>query len=218
MEDVDVFYEDGRFDFIQVKYYPNKSPDKKVISTDLYYQYLRLQMLQSTLKAKPCLFIHRETVVVKPTIQEMKNYVGLKRTLPKTVDYSIIQDPEKWLRDNIYTIDKKENQKATFFEKMASEQSIENFINQLSISPQLSICEYKEKLMERLAKEFPNTSNSGDEEKWKFILLGVSILYIQRRYALVDSDFNKLRIAKNEFCEYMTESVKTRKKVLLLAI
>lgn len=217
LEDVDVFYEDGRFDFIQVKYYPNKSPDKKVISTDLYYQYLRLQMLQSTLKAKPCLFIHRETVVVKPTIQEMKNYVGLERVLPKTVDYSIIQDPEKWLRDNIYTIDKKENQKATFFEKMASEQSIESFINQLSISPQLSICEYKEKLMERLAKEFPNTSNSGDEEKWKLILLGVSILYIQRRYALVDSDFNKLRIAKNEFCEYMTESVKNKKESTIVS-
>lgn len=172
-------------------------------------------MDNASIKKLECLFIHRETVVVKPTIQEMKNYVGLKRTLPKTVDYSIIQDPEKWLRDNIYTIDKKENQKATFFEKMASEQSIENFINQLSISPQLSICEYKEKLMERLAKEFPNTSNSGDEEKWKFILLGVSILYIQRRYALVDSDFNKLRIAKNEFCEYMTESVKNKKEIPL---
>ena len=217
LEDVDVFYEDGRFDFIQVKYYPNTLPDKKVISTDLYYQYLRLQMLQSTLEAKPCLFIHRETVVVKPTIQEMKNYVGLKRTLPKTVDYSIIQDPEKWLRDNIYTIDKKENQKATFFEKMASEQSIESFINQLSISPQLSICEYKEKLMERLAKEFPNTSNSGDEERWKLILLGVSILYIQRRYALVDSDFNELRIAKNEFYEYMTESVKNKKESTIVS-
>ena len=217
LEDVDVFYEDGRFDFIQVKYYPNTSPDKKVISTDLYYQYLRLQMLQSTLEAKPCLFIHRETVVVKPTIQEMKNYVGLKRTLPKTVDYSIIQDPEKWLRDNIYTIDKKENQKAIFFEKMASEQSIESFINQLSISPQLSICEYKEKLMERLVKQFPNTSNSGDEERWKLILLGVSILYIQRRYALVDSDFNKLRIAKNEFYEYMTESVKNKKESTIVS-
>lgn len=216
LEDVDVFYDDGRFDFIQVKYYPNTLPDKKVISTDLYYQYLRLQMLQSTLEAKPCLFIHRETVIAKPTIQEMKNFVGLKITLPKTVDYSMIQDPKKWLRDNIYTIDKKENQKATLFEKMASEQSIKSFINQLTISSQVGICEYKEKLMERLAKEFPNTSNSGDEEKWKLILLGISILYIQKRYALVDSDFNKLRFAKNEFCEYITESVenKTEKTIV----
>ena len=216
LEDVDVFYDDGRFDFIQVKYYPNTLPDKKVISTDLYYQYLRLQMLQSTLEAKPCLFIHRETVIAKPTIQEMKNFVGLEITLPKTVDYSMIQDPKKWLRDNIYTIDKKENQKATLFKKMASEQSIKSFINQLTISSQVGICKYKEKLMERLAKEFPNTSNSDDEEKWKLILLGISILYIQKRYALVDSDFNKLRFAKNEFYEYITESVenKTEKTIV----
>lgn len=66
---------------------------------------------------------------------------------------------------------------------MASEQSIESFINQLSIFPQLSICEYKESLMERLAKEFSNTLNSGDEAKWKHILLGLAISYIQRRYA-----------------------------------
>ena len=33
----------------QVKYYPKTSPKMKEISTDLYYQYLRLQMLQSTL-------------------------------------------------------------------------------------------------------------------------------------------------------------------------
>ena len=29
----------------QVKYYPKTSPKMKEISTDLYYQYLRLQML-----------------------------------------------------------------------------------------------------------------------------------------------------------------------------
>ena len=49
LEDVDVFFEDGTFEVIQVKYYPKTSPKMKEISTDLYYQYLRLQMLQSTL-------------------------------------------------------------------------------------------------------------------------------------------------------------------------
>ena len=40
LEDVDVFFEDGRFEFIQVKYYPKTTPDMEEISTDLYYQYL----------------------------------------------------------------------------------------------------------------------------------------------------------------------------------
>jgi hypothetical protein len=50
IEDVDVFFEDNTFEFIQVKYYPKTSPNMKEILTDLYYQYLRLEMLQSTLK------------------------------------------------------------------------------------------------------------------------------------------------------------------------
>ena len=59
LEDVDVSFEDGTFEFIQVKYYPKTNPSMKEISTDLYYQYLRLQLLQSTLTAVPRLYIHR---------------------------------------------------------------------------------------------------------------------------------------------------------------
>lgn len=36
LEDVDVFFENGTFEFIQVKYYPNTNPNMKEISTDLY--------------------------------------------------------------------------------------------------------------------------------------------------------------------------------------
>lgn len=61
LEDIDVFYADGTFEFIQVKYYPKTSPKMKEISTDLYYQYLRLRMLQSTLTAVPRLYIHRNS-------------------------------------------------------------------------------------------------------------------------------------------------------------
>ena len=50
LEDVDVFFEDGTFEFIQVKVLSEDKSNIKEISTDLYYQYLRLQMLQSTLK------------------------------------------------------------------------------------------------------------------------------------------------------------------------
>lgn len=38
LEDIDVFFEDGTFEFIQVKYYPKTSPKMGEISTDLYYQ------------------------------------------------------------------------------------------------------------------------------------------------------------------------------------
>ena len=50
-------------------------------STDLYYQYLLHQMLQSTLKAVLRLYIHRKPKVKKPTFDEMK---ALARNYPNT--------------------------------------------------------------------------------------------------------------------------------------
>lgn len=97
------FLEDGTFEFIQVKYYPKTEPKMKVISTDLYYQYLRHQMLQSTMKAKPSLYIHRMSEVEKPTLDEMKTYIGLGGALPESVTYSNAEDLATWLRENVYS-------------------------------------------------------------------------------------------------------------------
>lgn len=72
LEDVDVFFEDDTFEIIQVKYYPKTSPKMKEISTDLYYQYLRLQMLQSTLIAVPRLYIHTNSEIKELTLDKMK--------------------------------------------------------------------------------------------------------------------------------------------------
>lgn len=210
LEDVDVIFEDGRFEYIQVKYYPKKLPDKEEISTDLYYQFLRLQMLHSTLKAKPSLFIHSNTLIAKPTAEEMKIFIGLGEVLPKIVNFPSVQDSEKWLRSNIYSENKKVNQKVKLFASMASENSIDTFLTELDISQQLCINEYKEKIMEELSKTFPNTAKNDDEGNWKLILLGLAILYIQRRYTLIDPDFDQLRFDKKEFCQYMTESVQTK--------
>lgn len=111
LEDVDVFFEDGTFEFIQVKYYPKRSPNVKEISTDLYYQYLRIQMLRSTLKAKPSLYIHRNSKVEKPTLDEMKVYIGLGNAFPKSVTYPNTAESTAWLRANVYSTNKKEEQK-----------------------------------------------------------------------------------------------------------
>ncbi len=133
LEDVDVFFEDGTFEFIQVKYYPKTNPNIKEISTDLYYQYLRLQMLQSTLKAVPMLYIHRKPKVKKPTLDEMKAYIGLGNTLRKSMDYSNIVDPVTWLKTNIYTTNKKDVQKQNLFAAMASEDSLNGFLTEYDI-------------------------------------------------------------------------------------
>lgn len=206
LEDVDVFFEDGKFEFIQVKYYPKTFPNMKEISTDLYYQYLRLQMLQSTLRAVPRLYIYRTQKVEKPTIDKMKEYIGLESNLPKTVAYQNVEDSIAWLKKNVYTTNKKSEQKEKLFVAMASEDSLKEFVTKLDIVHQLDINQYKEKLLEELAEAYPNPNKDDNQENWQMVLLGLAILYIQRRYTLDDPDFNQLRVEKAEFNQYMTEA------------
>ena len=210
LEDVDVFFEDGTFEFIQVKYYPKTDPNVKKVSTDLYYQYLRLQMLQSTLKAKPSLYIHRNSKVEKPTLDKMQEYIGHENELLKSVTYPNTAVSAAWLRTNVYSTNKKEEQKKNLFAAMASEDSLKKFIARFNVVHQLDINQYKKELMEVLARAYPNPDKGGDEEHWQLILLGLSISYIQRRYTLVNPVFDQLRVDKKEFDHYMTESVKTK--------
>lgn len=196
LEDVDVFFENGTFEFIQVKYYPNTNPNMKEISTDLYYQYLRLQMLHSTLTSIPSLYIHRETNVEKPTLDEMKKYIGLGNELPKSVIYPNTVVSENWLRKNVYISNKKAVQKEKLFATMASEKSLKEFVTKYDISHESNINQYKEELMEALAKAYPNPDKDGNDERWQLILLGLAISYIQRRYTLVNPCFDQIKVEK----------------------
>lgn len=210
LEDVDVFFENGTFEFIQVKYYPNTKPNMKEISTDLYYQYLRLQILHSSLTARPSLYIHRESDVKKPTLDDMKTYIGLGNELSKSVAYPDTVDAESWLRENVYIIKKKDEQKKKLFVKMASEKSLKEFVEKFYIFHKLDINNYKEELMEKLADAYPNPDKYGNKERWQLILIGLAISYMQRRYTLVNPSFDQLKMDKKEFNCYMTESSKIR--------
>lgn len=139
LEDVDIFFEDDTFEFIQVKYYSKTYPSMKEISTDLYYQYLRLQMHRSTLKAKPSLYIHRDSKVEKPTLDKMKEYIGHENELPKSVTYPNTADSVAWLRANVYSTNKKEEQKKSLFATMASEDSLKKFIARFNVAHQQDI-------------------------------------------------------------------------------
>lgn len=212
LEDVDVFFTDGTFEFIQVKYYPKSSPNMEEISTDLYYQYLRLKILHSNLKAIPKLYIHGKSIE-KPTLDKMKGFIGLENELQESVKYPNNDNAIIWLKETINKnpkIKKKTEQKKKLFEEMASLESLDEFLKVYSIKEQEDINQYKKKLMDKLSGSYPNPCENGNEMNWKLILLGLAISYIQRRYILDDTSFEELRVDKNEFNQYMFESVKTR--------
>lgn len=210
LEDVDVFFEDGKFEFIQVKYYPNTAPKMKEILTDLYYQYLRLQMLHSKLDAIPSLYIHRNQKVEQITFEVMKTYIRPESELPKSKVYPDSVHSAKWLKENVYIEDKKEAQKNKLFAKMASEKSLKEFVEKYGISHKPNINEYKDELMGELVKVYPNPNKNRDDECWKLILIGLAISYIQKRYLLDNPSFEQLRVEKKEFDQYMKNSSNMR--------
>ena len=213
LEDVDVFYEDGRFEFIQVKYYPKTDLQMKPISTDLYYQYLRLRLLQSTLNPVPKLYIHGKKQIQKPTLENMKGYVDLGKVSPCVgIDpqTATLHEWQQWMNKEVYSTKKKEEQKNKLFEMMASEDSLKTFVDIFTISHQSNITQYKQELMKELSKAYPNSDQAGDEENWQLILLGLAISYIQRRYVLVNPNFDDLRVDKKEFDLYIKKSTQTK--------
>lgn len=223
LEDVDVFLDDGRFEFIQVKYYPKTTPKMKEIATDLYYQYLRLRMLRSTLTPVPALYIHGAKPVGKPTSDDMREYMGFEREEPKKSakadeppkeklrqDVPDPADPAEWLRTNIHSLKKKEEQKKALFANMASKKTLDDFVGQLTIVPQPDITAYKEELMDALAAAYPDPDPENDDEFRPLILLGLAVSYIQRRYIMNDPDFYEMRVSRAEFDQYIQDSTRTK--------
>ena len=240
LEDVDVFYRDNRFKFIQVKYYPKTSPKMDEISTDLYYQYLRLRMLDSGLQAIPTLYVHTQDDVPKPSADDIREYMAYEREVPlakpkrknakqiapihgklrDTAVYPNTGDVSDWIKKYVHFKQEKgkedkarskADQKDSLFAQMAATDSLNAFLNDFVIvESNENITEYKESLMEQLAQKYPNPDLNGDEEKWQLILLGLALSCVQERYLLGGTDFDSLRLKKDKFDSYMKESVQTK--------
>lgn len=240
LEDVDVFYNDNRFKFIQVKYYPKSAPDMKEISTDLYYQYLRLKMLNSGLTPIPTLYVHTPDQVQKLSSDDLREVMAYNRLAPSTkptrknakiiapangdlrdtAAYPKAADVSDWLKKNVHfkkekgKEDKarsKAEQKKSLFDEMAANDTLDAFLKEFVITEaKEDIKGYKEALMKQLAKKYPNPDRDGNDEGWQLILLGLALSLVQKRYMSSDQDFDDLRIEQNEFVRYMQESVQTK--------
>lgn len=208
IEDVDVILDDDTFQYIQVKYYPRSTPNMEEIATDLYYQFLRFKMLQSTFSIKPQLYIHMSKPIAKPTIKELKQFVESTTTLQRTVTFQKADDEASWLKGKINGL-KKEEQKSTLFAKKASESSLEEFAEAFEIFSKPEINEFKRQLMKGLSDAYPNLSGDADLEHWQLLLLGLAVLFVQHRYLLDAPDFETLRLEKADFDQHMKIAAQT---------
>lgn len=197
LEDVDVFFKDGSFEIIQVKYYPHTAPKMEIIMTDLYYQYLRLMLMDSKLDIMPMLIIHRTQTVNVLNLEQLRTSInpGLKQAPDKLLGI------KEWLKENVYIL-KKEEQKKKLFTTYAYDSSIKDFVDIFDIIKKNNIDSYQRELEQKLLQSFPLvTALTNDVENQKKILLGLAVSYVQRRYKIEEPSFDKIRIKRDEFCD-----------------
>lgn len=199
LEDVDVFCSDGTLKFIQVKYYPKTNPVMKEIMTDLYYQYLRMEEFNINMKKKPLLVIHREGKVTAPDFEKMIEYTNCS----KTEKPDMIEAPADWFESEVYSFNKKEEQKEKLFKERAYEDSVSRFLGDFDIIKGKNIYHYQEDVAEKLGKEFPESDIFDDDEDRKKILLGLALRYMQKRYTLDVPEFEQIKVVKEEFQQYI---------------
>ena len=213
LEDVDVFRKDGKFQFIQVKYYPGTSPRMNEITTDLYYQYLRLRILNSGLDAVPMLYIHREGTCRDLNIQKLtsdvQEIIGLGSSVPKTVTFDTSANEEIWLSNHVHIWTDKKKQKKALFQKKAAEDTLREFINLFEVTHLADIKYYQKIVIDKLTQCYENPGYKTDH--WRTILLGLATTYVQRRYmpGANNNTLDALRMTRGEFDDYINQTVST---------
>lgn len=179
LEDVNAFYKDSTLKFIQVKYYAKSNPNMNEIMTDLYYQFLRTEILKLDLMPKLQLIIYGKDKINIPDLAKMKTYVGTsKPARPKQR-----KNPKEWLINEIYVLNKKE-QKEKLFAEEANDESILCFLTHFKPETTKDIVNYREEVTDKLASEFPESDLTEDKENRKRILIGLAVRYVQKRYLL----------------------------------
>lgn len=229
IEDVIVFGKDATY-VIQAKYYSSSGMVKNEIMRELYYQYLRLQLLGYE-KIKPVLaayyphkmrkpsknkmwsYIKDEDQAIKPNKEDKKTTENPEGIESYREDKTIVEsskDIEEWLEKEVYARNKEEAEN-TFFEKYASNDTIKEFINDLEIDTN-----YKEigKYREEVAKELEKINFPGciilDMEQKTSILIGLAVQYIQGKYNEKTNGTDLLEeilCTREKFLEYLRKNL-----------
>jgi len=205
IEDVDIKYSDNSFWYIQAKYYPGSSLKIEEIMCDLYYQYLRFKICNSTVKAVPVLVYNRKAKkdLEVPKIKEIKKYVSScvkgNFTIPDEHPTSP-DDAIKWLKDNVNNNNKIE-QEQILFKNFASEATINEFISTVKLVKTNSIEDYREEVINKLKVAVGNVDCSAFSPTFTLeeILLGIALDKVQERYLISDPTIDKIMVSKIDF-------------------
>ncbi|MBQ8976257.1 MAG: hypothetical protein IJ078_02415 [Succinivibrionaceae bacterium] len=177
VEDVDVSYNNGNFEIIQVKYYPKSTPKRKNIFKGLFYSFFCLYR-QTHTNVMPILLSHNKNEVTKPTANELCDYISELKEEKNIKAEEKCESPENYIAD---------------------------FINNLQIIKKGDdIVSYRKKISTIVFKNYSNYFNDLECDYIEHVLFGHALLFVHERYLERDnSDYQPLPLLKKNFDEHM---------------
>lgn len=198
---------------IQVKYYPKSDANLKEIIRDLYYQFLRLQVYEYKGTVIPQLSIYSKKAPSKPTLEQLKCYIGID--LPEKPNYDVNDI------DEVYKNDKDKAQQKCF-DDYAYNGSMERFLEALVINTKYQfIGEYRNNIENKIDQIIKKHSTILDENIRKSIAMGLAIRFVQDSYNddinYTESELQKKKRSRNDFMKYLQDNTCLRNEECISA-
>lgn len=202
---------------IQAKYYPASTINKKDVAKDLFYQYLRFKLYNYSGKIVPILAAHTNEKVGEINVSHV---VDKKINLDDSKEEKKILDINKWLKENIYELNKPEAENK-LFNHFAMKKSIDGFLDNLQVQDNYKdLKQYRNEITEKLknlvVSESKKLKYEGidkekfDDERWENILIGLAVQYIQERYNELKEKENLLlhrKCEREDFIKYLLGNI-----------
>lgn len=194
----DIFFEnDDEIILIQVKYYPSSTVNFSEIFSDMYYQFLKFQLINSEKKIKTFCYHHSSTNMNE---NQCKNSVKSKIRENDTIDKNKIFEELKMCTEQT-------KRKELLFERVSSTK----YLNSLDFKAdkKASISVLKEAVSQELIALFSDNSVIKKllEDEAKKILISLAIDFIQRKYYSKSEKYEERRISKKDLKLYINTAL-----------
>ncbi|WP_294359038.1 hypothetical protein [uncultured Clostridium sp.] len=193
----------------QVKYYPKSKINFKEIYTELFYQYLRLQLLEcnKTITCKLSCYLNPQ-MNIEDISEHISNYIHIT----SDNDFCNMNNEKKYtLFKEVCNINSKEEREKELLSKAANDMLLATFVENYKFD---SRCENLSDLRDNLKKKILGLLNNNmiDSSNWNEeiladICLALAIDYIQEAYYEADADSKLRKRTKLELVDKFTKFI-----------
>ncbi|WP_050607395.1 hypothetical protein [Clostridium niameyense] len=197
----DIFLEnEDEIILIQVKYYPKTSVDFHEILSNMYYQFLKFQLINSDKNFKTYCYHHSETNYDEDVCKTNLINVCTENNNISEIDKRIIFEELKKSKNQ-------DSRKELLFKKVSSAE----LINRLDFksNKKSSINEFREEVAQELFDLFKcdDVVKTLSDDEARELLMSLAINYIQKKYYSNSEDCQERRIKKQNLLKHLSNVI-----------